>query len=127
MQKIEITHGSITAEIEYTVGQLEVLAPERFTLLFRHLLALHSRVPLASFQFKSPVAAEGYAYKFTAVDGRTWTQALWFDQPSDPEQTFSTGSHRWRESEFTIHRKVREQIVFLYGAIGLAKVEVSFT
>ena len=126
-QRIEINHGPITAEIEYGIADLQALSPERFGGLFRYLLAVHLVVPLQSFTFKASTApATGYRYEFLAADGRVFNQVLWFDVPSDPQQTFSTGTSRWRVTEFSLQRPIREQIVLLYGAIGLEKVEVVF-
>ena len=93
--------------------------------LLDSLAALNAAIPLKKFDVeRDAVDLTLYSYKFEAVDGRRWQQS--FSIPvdgSEPSMDFDTKGDKWKMSEFSPHRMVREKTIALIKVYGTWKVK----
>lgn len=87
---------------------------------------MNSVVALDRFDFRlqEPSSPPTYDYEIEATDGRTWSQIVTFDVPSDPMQTFDVPPPGWRLSEFTTQRRVRDLMVTAASTLGLRRFRI---
>ena len=127
MNTVQYTLGNFTCEMTFdNTVILSHLAKATFKILFVALKEFHAVVPLASYSFGPAAGENEYNYRFTAVDGRMWSQVLDFtDMESDPGMT-SNITDKWRLSEFKFNGPVRDQMVALHASTRLETFEATF-
>ena len=121
---------SFTVELKDTASKIEIETDKPLAALADQVRAfaaamniLNAAVPLASFLGARTMNPLIYSYTFTTIDGRTWAQAL--DFQDGVKMTFNVPVG-WRLEEFVPHRAVRDQFVLMVRDFDLVKVAVTY-
>ena len=122
MLLLEVKDATKTVEIIGTTSTL-VASNSLVALLLASLDSLYAGVPSSSLVFEL-VSGTMYKFKYTAVDGRIWTQDL--DVPAgsaEPSMNFNA-PQLWKISILIRHQPVRNACIDLARLFGSTKIEV---
>lgn len=88
---------------------------------------LHAEIPLVSVELKllAAPAVNTYSYIIVAVDGRTWSQVIQMDQPTNPNIQRKDAVF-WRLAEIQKTDPLRQAIMDLIQSIQPSIMTVTF-
>lgn len=102
---------------------------EHVAQLVHNFGVMNKVVPLSTFKVKYDAQAGSYLYRFTAVDGRKWTQHLVIpigSQNPIAEYSCDFNTDVWLKPEFVPQRLIRDAVVGLIVNFGITEINVTF-
>jgi hypothetical protein len=123
--KLEVK--SFMREVEVRTSRFVGVNDPLFLQLLGSVEAMHDTVALLEFTMVRTAGSGLFRYGFKLSDNREWRQDVEFqgDSDADPAMTFDV-SDKFKVSEFTLRRPVRDASVALHNAFGLEKLEVKY-
>jgi len=110
---------------KFEIEDTTLSSDEEHVKLLRDVVKLmHDSIPIQKIEVTQIV--DGVFYKIVLVDGRQWKNNIYCLPSSgnlDPFQTFNI-TDQWRQSEFSLHRVIRDQVIHLIADHGVTSIKI---